>query len=172
MKLIVNLSLALVMTFSALKVYSQEKTDLEQINSQLWENFTKAFETLDHELFASLHVEDFIRVSGDSKKIKNKTEYIAGYKANWQDKRLTQTISFRFLERISNGSIASERGIYNVKIFPGKENEMNYYGKFHVILGKENGKWMILVDYDSSENNSINKESFHNAFGMKELDKY
>jgi len=122
MKHILNFGLIILIALNGIKGYSQEKTDQEQINSQIWGNFTKAFETLDHELFASLHVEDFIRVSGDSKKIKSKTEYIAGYEKGWQDKRLTQTISFRFLERISNGSIASERGIYNVTIFPSKEN--------------------------------------------------
>jgi len=161
-----------LMTATSFNAYSQNNAHAKDINEQVWANFTKAFETLDHDLFASLHVEDFIRVSGDSKKIKSKSEYISGYVSRWQDKRLVQSISFRFLERISNGSIASERGIYNVTLFPGKENEANYYGKFHVILAKENEKWMILVDYDSSENSTIDQQSYEKAFAIDAYDKY
>jgi hypothetical protein len=35
-----------------------------------------------------------------------------------------------------------------------------FYGKFLVILRKENGTWKILVDTDSSEGGTVNEEAF------------
>lgn len=151
---------------------SQNTDILKAINTDLWENFTKAFEDYDYNLFSSLHSENLIRVVGDNKSIKAKAEYIEGYKARWKNKGTNQTISFRFLERICDNKKASERGIYRLTRNPNTENETSYYGKFHVILKKENDVWKIVVDYDSSENNSINKDSYQKAFNIEDFKKY
>ena len=153
-------------------VDSQNLEHLKAINTDLWENFTKAFETLDYELFSRLHSDDLIRVNGDSKSVKGKTVYIEGYKKRWATKEINQTISFRFLERISNNEKASERGIYRLTRNLNTQYEQSYYGKFHVILKKENEKWKILVDYDSSENNSIDEDSYQKAFDIEDFEKY
>lgn len=150
-------------------ITSQNTDNLKAINADLWQNFTKAFEELDYNLFASLHCDNMIRVSGDAKTIKNKAEYIDGYKNHWKDKKIHQTISFRFLERICDANKASERGIYKLTIKPNTENEKSYYGKFHVILKKENEIWKILMDYDSSEKNRINEESYLEAFDIEDF---
>ncbi|TXG39393.1 YybH family protein [Seonamhaeicola maritimus] len=143
--------------------------DLKDINTQIWANFTKAFENLDYQLFSDLHSANLVRVGGDSKSVKGKTAYIKGYENRWKEKKLKQTISFRFLERIAKNGKASERGIYKLTIDPNTEKEKSYYGKFHVIHRKENGVWKILVDYDSSENNSINETSFLKAFAINDF---
>ncbi|TYA71507.1 nuclear transport factor 2 family protein [Seonamhaeicola marinus] len=155
----------------SISLFSQN-TELKAINSQLWTNFTKAYELLDYNLFASIHANDLVRVSGNSKTISNKTTYIDKYIKWWTDNDRKQTISFRFLERIVSNNKASERGIYKLTIGPNTQNEKSYYGKFHVILTKENSIWKILVDYDSSENDTIDETSYLNAFAIDDFEKF
>ncbi|WP_299550261.1 nuclear transport factor 2 family protein [Seonamhaeicola sp.] len=164
--------LTLFISLLALALFSQSENDLQDINTQIWNNFTKAFETLDYELFSDLHCEDLVRVGGDNKTVRDKASYMAGYEKRWKGKQIMQTIAFRFLERIAKGGKASERGIYKLTRNPNTGNEKNYYGKFHVILVKENGTWKILVDYDSSENKTIDETSFQAAFAMDDFVKY
>ncbi|MDO5970181.1 nuclear transport factor 2 family protein [Flavivirga aquimarina] len=153
------------------KAISQNINDLKDINSQIWSNFSKAFETVDYQLFESLHSNDLVRVNGgDYKSIRNKEAYLEGYKERWKNSSLKQTISFRFFERIYKDGLASERGIYKFTINPGEKNQKSYYGKFHVILRKEEGHWKILVDYDSIENESINEASYNNCFALNDFE--
>ena len=153
--------------------FSQNNTEqLKQINEQVWEQFTKAFETSDYNLFGSLHSSDLIRVGADGKRILNKEPYIKGYENRWSSNPVSRTISFRFIERIANEFMGSERGIYKLTINPNTKEEQSYYGKFHVILKKENSIWKLVVDYDSSENNTINEKTYLDAFHQNDLDKY
>lgn len=152
--------------------HSQNTTCLKEINNQIWANFTKAFEVLDVNLFESLHSENLIRVNGDNKNVRNKISYINGYKNRWKNNKINQTISFRFLERICSNNKASERGIYKLTRNPNTENEQSYYGKFHVILIKEDGVWKILVDYDYSEQKNIDESTFITAFEIDDFEKY
>ena len=168
---IYSTSFLLLFLLSVSTLTSQNTDNLKAINLDLWQNFTKAFEELDYNLFASLHSNNMIRVSGDAKTIKNKTKYIDGYKNHWKSKNIHQTISFRFLERINDNTKASERGIYKLTRNPNTENEKSYYGKFHVILKKENKIWKILVDYDSSEKNTINEEAYLQAVDIEDFKK-
>lgn len=152
--------------------FSQNETTLTAINKQIWEPFTTAFETSNYDLFASLHSDDLIRVNGDGKRIQNKVSYIKGYKTRWSTNKQNHTIAFRFLERIANNESGSERGIYKLTINQNTEQEQSYYGKFHVVLRKENESWKILVDYDSSEKNTINAHVYNNAFAIDDFSKY
>ena len=151
---------------------AKNSEELQNINSQIWSNFTKAFETLDYELFDSLHSENLVRVGGDYKTIRDKKSYIESYQNRWANSSKTQKISFRFLERICKNSKASERGIYKLTVNPNTELEKVYFGKFHVILIKEEGVWKILVDYDSSEKNSINEDTYKKAYAIDDFKKY
>lgn len=152
--------------------YSQDYQNFKDINTQVWEPFTKAFETYDYSLFASIHGEGLIRISGDGKSIRSFYEYIEGYEKRWQENKGSQTISFRFLERIVNNNYASERGIYKLTINNNTSEEKSYYGKFHVLLKQENNRWKLILDYDSSERNTINEISFNSAFAMDDYEKY
>lgn len=151
---------------------SQNSSHFKAINTEVWENFTKAFETYDVELFSRLHDEELIRVSGDGKSIRRKTSYLAGYRERWQHKSGSQTISFRFLERICDGNIASERGIYKLTRQIHTPNERSYYGKFHVLLVRKNEQWKILMDYDSSEHHSINETTYASASELHDFQKF
>ena len=158
-----------VLLLLSVKSHSQDPEILQEINEQVWHNFTKAFETSNVDLFGSIHSQNLIRVAGDSKIIKYWPEYIDGYKSNWKNPSAKRTINFRFIERIHNDQTASERGIYQLKVNIGTENEKSYYGKFHVILLKENNQWKLLLDYDSSESGTINEQSFLDAADMKKF---
>jgi len=152
--------------------YSQEHKTLKEINSQVWKTFTKAFETYDYTLFSSIHSPNLIRINGDGKSIKLFPEYIEGYKNRWSNKNENQTISFRFLERIANKDYASERGIYKLTVNLNTVNERSYYGKFHVLLKREDELWKLIMDYDSSELNTINEASYNAAFAIDDYKKY
>lgn len=166
----INLICALLFIFC--QTFSQNTVVLEEINTQIWEPFTKAFETSNYNLFGSIHSDNLIRVGANGKQLLNKNTYIQGYENNWISNTQNRTISFRFLERIVNENSGSERGIYKLTINPGTEQEQSYYGKFHVILRKEKNIWKILVDYDSSEGDTINESSYENAFAITDFDKY
>ena len=40
---------------------------------------------------------------------------------------------------------------------------------FHVLFRKEEGVWKILMDYDSSEGNTIGAEHFLNAYHIEDF---
>ena len=162
----------LVCFISSMNCYSQTEENLKNIDNQVWHPFTKAFETFDYILFSSIHSKDLIRINADGKRIQNKETYIDGYKERWESIDRKQTISFRFLERLNNENSASERGIYKLTIHPGTDQEQSYYGQFHVILKKEQHAWKILVDYDSSENNTVGSSVYNKAFQIDDYSKY
>lgn len=157
----------LFILFIPISAHSQYESRLKEINQQVWHVFTKAFETSDVELFKSIHSKDLIRVNGDNDIVKNLNEYLQGYEQNWKNPAINNTISFRFIERINNEHVASERGIYKFTVNPGSYSENSYYGKFHVILRKEDNIWKLMVDYDSSENNTIDQEAYNKANPME-----
>ncbi|MDD7887402.1 nuclear transport factor 2 family protein [Flavivirga sp. 57AJ16] len=171
MKLLATYIVSLFFLFSNSSI-AQNINDLKDINAQIWTNFSKSFKTLDYKLFESLCSDDLIRVNKDIKSIKTKEAYLNGYKNRWENASLKQTISFRFLERFSKNGIASERGIYKFTRDLNTGNEKSYYGKFHVILKKEGNLWKILIDYDSTENESINETHYHDAFALDDFEKY
>ncbi len=152
--------------------YTQNEKHLKSINEQVWEPFTKAFETFDYELFGSIHRTDLVRISGDGKRIKAFPDYIDGYKKRWQNKKGEQTISFRFFERITTDELASERGIYKLTVNLNTAEQKSYYGQFHVLLKNTNGQWKLIMDYDSSEKSSINEASYAAAFSIDDFEKY
>jgi ketosteroid isomerase-like protein len=70
------------------------------------------------------------------------------------------TFELRFLERISNGTLAYEVGYFKNEVISSSGEKRISYGKFQVALRKENGTWKILVDSDSSESGNITDEMF------------
>ena len=114
---------------------------------------------------AEIHSKDLIRISG-GQRISNYESYINRYKSNFaysKENGITNNISLRFFERINNDSIASERGIYQLIRNKGKADAQSYYGQFHVLFKKEQGEWKILMDYDSTEGNTIDEKDFQEA---------
>lgn len=168
-----NISLIiLLLSFSAV-VNSQSKDNLIAIN-QTWDKFYKAFENLDHSLMAEIHSKDLVRISG-GRNILNYETYINNYKARFQQNKesgITYNISLRFFERINTNETASERGVYQLTVNKGQPSEQNYYGQFHVIFKKINDKWLITMDYDSSEGNTINKDNYLKASAIDDFNNF
>jgi len=152
---------------------AQNSDHLKALNS-VWAKFYTAFETLDHTLMAEIHSKDLVRVSG-GQRILDYDTYINNYKAGFErDKKAgqTSTISLRFFERLCDGKTSSERGIYKLLRNKGKDNEQAYYGQFHVLFKKIEGEWKIIMDYDSTESNTIGEDDYNEAFAIDDFEQF
>lgn len=153
--------------------FTQKATIHDKINADMYGNFSKAFETLDYKLFASIHSDDMIRISGNGGEIKDVTAYLKGYQKRWSDpNRKPSPIDFRLFERIYSDDLVSDRGIYRVTYTNDKGDVQYSFGQFHVLLRLENNSWKILIDYDSNENKTINQESYTKAFSLSDSKNY
>ncbi|RIA09164.1 uncharacterized protein DUF4440 [Flavobacteriaceae bacterium MAR_2010_72] len=165
------LQLVILIGTSAL-TFGQSLTTLKEINGT-WETFALAFDTLDGQLFADIHSKDLIRVSG-GQRITDYDAYINNNITRFQNDKtngVTNTIAFRFFERIHNDSVASERGIYKlVRIANGASQ--TYYGQFHVLFKKVDEKWLIIMDYDSTEGDTIGEDDFIKAHAIDDFDSF
>jgi ketosteroid isomerase-like protein len=135
----------------------------KEINEQVWKPFIKTFNGNDAEGFMAVHSKDLVRSPRDNAKVKDWSEYYREVKAgNERDKGLNRkrTIELRFLERIASVAQAVEIGIYKVSNVQPDGTPQDFYGKFFVVLRREDGLWKILVDSDSSEGGTINRQSF------------
>lgn len=148
---------------------------LKAIDQEIWLPFIKAFAEGKADDYIALHSRQLVRPMGDAKRIDPYDRWSAGTRGmfkSFADRGTKAAIDFRFLERIANEDTASERGIFEFSMTNAKGETQKSYGKFHVILRKEDGKWKILMDYDSSEGRTINAESFRAAHAMTDHAKY
>jgi ketosteroid isomerase-like protein len=142
----------------------------QEINSQVWKPFIKAFNERDTKGFMAVHSKDVVRSSRDSKTVLNWNEY------NQQTERWDQQenkssskrqLELRFTERLANKDQAVEVGIYKTSYIQSDGNTRSFFGRFHVVHRKENGIWKMLVDMDSSENNTISEKDFLTATAIE-----
>ncbi len=148
--------------FGPPSVTAQDQLQAE-IDEQVWLPFVKAYNNFNTEAFMSIHTDDLLRVIRDNNTILKAEEYSANVqKNNERSKKMNRQvdISFSFLERMAIEDTAFEVGYYKVVTKDKEGAERNYYGKFHVILKKVDGRWKIAVDSDTSMNNSITEEDF------------
>jgi hypothetical protein len=148
---------------------------LKSIDQEIWLPFIKAFATGNADEYIGLHSKNLIRPMGDAKRIEPYDRWTGGTRGmfkSFAERGTKVAIEFRFLERFANEDTASERGIFEFSMTNAKGETQKSYGKFHVILKKEDGKWKILMDYDSSEGRTINAESFKAAHAMADHAKY
>ncbi|RNC86858.1 MAG: nuclear transport factor 2 family protein [Winogradskyella sp.] len=153
--------------------YGQTKENLIEIN-KTWAQFCEAFKTLDASILKTIHTKDLIRISGGNR-IVSYENYMSNYEksfARLKASEQTNRIELRFFERINNANTASERGIYKLTRNKGTDDEKSYYGQFHVIFKNSNGQWLIAMDYDSSEFNTIGADDFEKAHDINDLDKF
>jgi ketosteroid isomerase-like protein len=142
----------------------------KEINDQVWKPFIKTFNEYDSKGFLDLHSKDVVRSSRDSKEVLNWNQYFQQQESG--DKRSLsngskRTLELRFLERIGNQDQAIDVGIYKTTSIRKDGTARSFYGKFHVVLRKENGVWKILVDTDSSEGGTITEKQFLEAVAME-----
>jgi ketosteroid isomerase-like protein len=177
MKKLTILYLFVIQLFS-LNILAQTPTKvdlLKEINRDIWLPFMEAYATNNAEKYLALHAKDFIRGIGDQNIVTDLQGYGEGSKQMFKNAKESGAkfkIDFRFLKRIANAQSAYEIGIYQFTAINPKGEVQNYYGKFHVVSRKENNVWKILVDYDSSENATINEDTFKQGFTLDDFSKF
>lgn len=142
----------------------------KEINDQVWKPFIESFNHHLSKEFLELHSKDVIRSPRDSRQVLNWEQYLTettdGDNQDLNEKR-TRTLALRFTERISNAKQAVDVGVYKTTYHFANGKTQTYYGRFHVALRKEKGVWKILVDTDSTENNTIGEKDFLAAKPME-----
>lgn len=166
MKKILGLLLLICCT---LMLFAQNNKNTQEINDQVWLPFIKAFANGDDELFKSVHSKEVIRVMQDDGAILDYQQYFKkipdSIKAKWS--KWKKDIELRFTQRINSDDEAFEVGFYkttNTNSQTGEERKS--FGRFHVLLRKENGVWKILMDADTGEGAS--EENFNKARLMEQ----
>ena len=150
--------------FHGLLLYSQNNKITKEINEQVWKIFIQSFSNGDDVLFRSVHSKDVVRVLQDDGQIQDYDLYFKkipdSVKAEWGNWK--KSIDLRFTQRISNEDNAFEVGYYKTTSTNTQTGEQRKsFGRFHVLLRKENGKWRIVMDADTSEGAS--EENFNKA---------
>lgn len=141
-----------------------------EVNRDVWYSFIAAYNNLDAEGFMSVHTDDVIRVNRDGRNIRSGQEYSEAMHQYFQSEKANAAqlqIDLRFLERFYNEDSGFEVGIYRVIRAAGGV-EQSFYGKFHVLLRKIDGKWKIAMDSDISNNGMISEEDFMKAEPLRE----
>jgi ketosteroid isomerase-like protein len=144
-----------------------QNTIQKEIDDQVWKPFTEAITTQNVEKFLSVHSKDVVRVERDSKKILSYDQYKSNVEKGWPGwkesiakNKTKYSFELRFTERLGNENTAYEVGYFKNESTNADGQVRKSFGKFHVVLRKEDGVWKILVDSDSNEGKSITEEMF------------
>lgn len=142
----------------------------QEINDQVWKPFISTFNSYDANGFLAVHAKDVVRSPLDAKMILSYDEYLQNQlEGNKRGQEIgnTRALDLRFTERIANAATAIDIGIFKVTVNRKDGSTQSFYGRFHVVLRKENGRWKILVDMDSSEGRSIDETDYVAAKAME-----
>lgn len=148
---------------------------LRELDRDIWKPFAEAFAAGKPEDYFALHSPAFIRAMGDARRVEPREAWMKGTRGmfkSFADRGIKPSIAFRFLERLANSESASERGIFEFTMADAKGEPRRSYGKFHVFSRKEDGRWRILVDYDSSEGGTITRDTFLAAHAPEDYARY
>ena len=131
----------------------QTKYDFsKEIDEQLWKSFVKSYNARDGQNHVKIHTKDVLRITTNGiKQGKAYRDQILGTYKKGQTKR---EIEFKFEHRIHAPDIAYEVGYFKVIVFR-KDKTDEYYGRFSVVLKKEDGRWKIAQDWDIDEINGV-----------------
>ncbi len=156
-----------ILSFLAILLFSFNSAgaqDVQQrINEQVWLPFMKTFSERDAEGFIALHSRDAVRSPRDAKIVLDRDEYYQRYAKGSERARaagIKVDLDLRFTERIASNDLAVEVGIYKTTYTTPEGTTSDHYGRFHVVLRKENGAWKILVDTDSTEGGTISEKDY------------
>jgi hypothetical protein len=156
------------MLFVSTSVFAQNVQ--KEINEQVWKPFIAGFQEGNTDVFMGVHSKDLVRSARESKKVLNWEEYYnetrSGNARRATDKSRVE-IELRFTERINSAGQAIDVGVYKTSWFAADGKSGAGYGRFHVVMRKEDGTWKILVDTDSNENRTIGETQFLAARPME-----
>ena len=156
--------LATLILFPGFMLLGQDTKITKEINEQVWMTFIRSFGSGDEEQFKSVHSRDVVMVIQDDGQIFGYDQYFKkipdSLRAKWANWK--KNIELRFTQRISGEDKAFEVGFYkttSTNIQTGEQRKS--FGRFHVLLRKENGTWKIIMDADTGEGAS--EENFNKA---------
>lgn len=160
----------LLLTGILISTVSVAQTDslkwVKEINEQVWKPFITHLISGDKAAFSSVHSKQVTRVEIDNGTILDFEKYFPQQdKSNKFAKKADRKFELRFDKRISNGTHAWESGYYKGSVLQDGKETRTYYGRFYVVLQKENGNWKILVDADTGK--EATKENFETASSME-----
>ncbi|MBK8494215.1 MAG: nuclear transport factor 2 family protein [Chitinophagaceae bacterium] len=140
---------------------------VKEINEQVWKPFITHLISDDKEGFRSVHSKRITRIEIDGNAVLDYEKYFPTIDPNAIPVKKNSKLIFglRFDKRISNGTRAWETGYYKGTVMQEGKEPRSYYGRFFVVLEKENGTWKILVDADTGK--AANEENFNKAFPME-----
>ena len=155
--------IATLILFPGLMLLSQDHKFTKEINEQVWMTFIRSFGS-GEEQFKSVHSKDVVRVIRNDREIFGYDHYFKkipdSLKTKWA--LWKKNIELRFTQRISSEDKAFEVGFYKTTSTNIQTGEQRIsFGRFHVLLRKENGTWKILMDADTREGAS--EEIFNKA---------
>ena len=163
-----NLIVLILLVIPA-SIFAQDSE--KEINTQVWKPLLEAYKNFDTEKFMSFYSKDLVRVSEDEKKIFGFSEYkkiLARENQSNKNYKIKATMEMRFSQRVDGGTTAQEKGIYKLNIIKDNNGQTaTLYGRFQIVLRKENGVWKILVDSDAAENNTTVEKEFKAAKGIE-----
>lgn len=126
---------------------------LAELNADIWQPYRDSYAAGDTEAFLALHHPELIRAGGPAKTVQGFDEYAAAsrsWRADMDARGSTVAIEFRFTERITDGELASERGVYRLTATRADGDRKILHGHFHTFARKIYGHWRIAVDYDNT----------------------
>jgi hypothetical protein len=141
---------------------------VKEINEQVWKPFIAHFISGNKEGFRAVHSKRITRVEIDQGGVLDYEKYFPQINSNGKQpsQGFRRLFELRFDKRISNGTKAWETGYYKGTVVQEGKEPRSYYGRFFVVLEKEDGTWKILVDADTGI--QANEENFGKAFSMDE----
>jgi ketosteroid isomerase-like protein len=164
------MKIAVFIPMILLCVSTQAQTAQEEINKQVWQVFIEGYNSFDTEKFMSVYAREVIRVPIDEQKVFNFTEYKRNINRENQfnkNYKIKASIELRFTERLANGDLAYEQGIYKISIIDNNGKPATIYSKFQVALKKEGGLWRIKYDTDTTEGGKVSEKDFSSAQPLK-----
>jgi hypothetical protein len=166
MKKLLLLSVIALFSLTA-KAQSDSLKWVKEINEQVWKPFIAHFISGNKEGFRNVHSKRVTRVEIDGGRVLDHEKYFPPIDPNSPTfkKGGNRIFVLRFDKRISNGTKAWESGFYKGTMMQEGKEPRSYYGRFYVVLEKEDGTWKILVDADTHK--EANEENFNKAFAME-----
>lgn len=163
--------LSLIVAATLFFFYCNAQTDslkwVNEINEQVWKPFVAHFISGNKEGFRNVHSKRITRVEIDRGRVLNYEKYFPPVDPNGKKPSpgFQRLFELRFDKRISDGIKAWESGYYKGTVIQEGKEPRSYYGRFFVVLEKEEGVWKILVDADTGK--EANEENFSKASAME-----
>lgn len=141
-----------ILFFTAVGAQTDSLNWVKEINEQVWKPFVEHFVSGNKAGFRAVHSKNITRVQIDAGIVQDYERYFpadTGSNPAWRN--VKRQFELRFDKRISNGTQAWESGYYKGTVMQEGKETRSYYGRFYVVLQKENETWKILVDADTGK---------------------